>query len=450
MDTNWRNFGDTTRARWDESLRKVNSPILDEGGDAYAAASPHSRLCLAMMWAESQHATDFNQNTKTNRNALNLRPPTGGGYMAYGSWTEGIKAWRTRITSTEYKNGIYKDTTTIRDLIEIYAPSFENDVNQYVATVEAVINRLPVVKEEVSPMSIPVSAPPLEIAITPPGANRPALEMPSPSWITVHEVGNQSPGADENMHRNFVHNGGGAGEVSFHFVVGPTKAIQLIPLDEAAWHASDGYTGTGNRDSVAIETIQIGDFDKTLWHLAWLINEIATNPDRFFHNKPRSWDMSIQQIAQHNHWAPDGKNCPEFIRNRGLWPTLMERVDLWHTNSVPGDTTTPPPPKYAKPNVPDWLIDDTLLKVEMIDKTPTYPVSMVFTATKDTPRRQGGDPNLAEVGPVLKKGQRFRSTRVFRSRNKTWVLTKNGSRIAGDDLSPRVIVSVDGHVSVQF
>lgn len=210
-------------------------------------------------------------------------------------------------------------------------------------------------------MSIPYPAPPLEIAITPyNNANRPKLEMASPSYITVHEVGNQSPGADEVMHKIFVHNGGGPAQVSFHFVVGPTRAIQLIPLDEAAWHASDGYNGTGNRDSVAIETIQIGDFNRTLWNLAWLINEIATNPGRFYANRARQWDFSINKIKQHHDWAPDGKNCPEFIRNRGLWPELMRRVDAWHAAGQPAPEPEPTPepepqPEPAKHTLPKGM-----------------------------------------------------------------------------------------------
>jgi len=91
-----------------------------------------------------------------------------------------------------------------------------------------------------------------------------------------------------------------------------------------------------------------------------------------------------------------------------------------------------------------------MLNVEHIKTTPVYPIGIVFTAIRDTPRRQGADPNKAEVGPVLKQGTRFRSTRAFRSRDKTWVLTKNGSRIAADDIRPRINISVDGHVSVQF
>lgn len=306
-------------------------------------------------------------------------------------------------------------------------------------------------------MSIPVPAPPLIIAITPYGnANRPKLAMPSPSYITVHEVGNTSPGANEEMHRAFVHNGGGPSQVSFHFVVGPDKAIQLLPLDEAAWHASDGYNGTGNRDSIAIETIQIGDFDKTLWHLAWLINEIATNPNRFFHNADREWDMSINRIVQHNHWAPDKKNCPQFIRDRGLWDTLMKRVDLWHADTrpeFPGGLPIELPeekPKYAKPDKPDWLTTEPGVSIQKIKTTPVYPLTLTYTAVRETPRRKAAPPNDEVIGPPLRKGQRFRADWVFRSRDKTWVLSKNGSRFNAADLTPIVNVSVDGHISTQF
>jgi N-acetylmuramoyl-L-alanine amidase len=200
-------------------------------------------------------------------------------------------------------------------------------------------------------MSIPYNAPPVEIAITPyNNANRPKLYM-DPEYETVHEVGNTAPGANEDMHKLFVHNGGGPAQVSFHFVVGPTKAIQLIPLDEAAWHASDGYNGTGNRKSVAIETIQIGDFNKTLWHLAWLLNELEVNPGRFYANERRSdWKFSINRIKQHHDWAPDGKDCPEFIRDRGLWPTLMERVDAWHAAGQPEPAPEPEPVPEPEPD----------------------------------------------------------------------------------------------------
>lgn len=323
---NWRTSGDTT----EEAFRRLipeHSEIFKRGevGAVYRAGRPYTRLMAGMLAAESSYATDFNAVQPEMNNPLNMRVRRQPQFQEFPTIAASIYEWKARITDPIYA---YRDTETVAELVAVYAPSSDNnDEAKYVATVERVINALPKLEE---PVSIPVSAPPVQISITPMGPNRPALAMASPSYITVHEVGNQSPGADEEMHRRFVHNGGGPNQVSFHFVVGPTKVIQLLPLDEAAWHASDGYSGTGNRDSIAIETIQIGDFNRTLWHLAWLINEIATNPTRFFRNMERSWDMSINRIKQHYDWAPDKKNCPEFIRNRGLWPELMRRVDLWN------------------------------------------------------------------------------------------------------------------------
>lgn len=166
----------------------------------------------------------------------------------------------------------------------------------------------------------------VEIATNWDGPNRPKLPMHGPSWITVHEVGNRNAGADEDMHRRFVHSGGGSVGVSFHFVVGPTKAIQLVSLNENAWHASDGYNGAGNRDSIAIETIQVGDKAKTRAHLEWLIAELLTNPQRFDTGQPFASDLHLSRIRQHNFWAPDAKNCPEDIRRDGYWPTLLANV----------------------------------------------------------------------------------------------------------------------------
>jgi len=434
--TNWRSSGDTTEEAF-RALLPIQSEIVkrDEVSKVYRAGRPYTRLLAGMLAAESSYATHFNRVPASMNNPLNLKKRHENVFLSFPTIAASVADWKNRITSPTYA---YKDTETVRDLVAIYAPGYDhNDENAYVRAVEGVMRSLPILEEK---MTLP-KAPPLEIAITPHGPNRPALEMPSPSYITVHEVGNTKPGADEDMHRVFVHNGGGPAQVSFHFVVGPTKAIQLIPLDEAAWHASDGYNGTGNRDSIAIETIQIGDFDKTMWNLAWLINEIATSPDQFFHNKNRKWDLSIQRIVQHNHWAPDNKNCPQFIRDRGLWPELMRRVDLWHVGNQPS---------YAVADKPQWLTEDNGRRVEYINQTPVYPLGLTYTAINQTRRRQGAEPNTNDIGPVIEPGLRFKAGRVFRSRDKTYVLTPAGSRILAEDLVPRVEVSVDGRISVKF
>jgi N-acetylmuramoyl-L-alanine amidase len=284
-------------------------------------------------------------------------------------------------------------------------------------------------------MSTLLPAPPVEISITPlNNVNRPKLEMPSPHWITVHEVGNTTPGADENMHRAFVHNGGGEANVSFHFVVGPTKVIQLIPLDEATWHASDGFNGTGNRNSVAIETIQIGDFDRSLHHLAWLVAELVRNPGRFMSNRKRDFSFSPERIVQHNHWAPDNKNCPEFMRDRGLWPELLNRVS--RELRIRGGAVEP----FAPALLPDFLQPEELERGidRQIEETTFFAMRRTWLVARETKRLQHTGAGAPEIGPTIEPGETFVGEFVFRSHGEWWVLTRFGSRVRMADLAPQI------------
>jgi N-acetylmuramoyl-L-alanine amidase len=137
--------------------------------------------------------------------------------------------------------------------------------------------------------------------------NRPGYAM-VPEYVTVHETSNYAAGADAEMHRRFVANGGGSAGVSFHWVVDDKEAIHLVPDDEVAWHAGDGATGTGNRQSVAIETCVNSGSD---WSLTRRNLAILTAQLMHRHGIP------LVNIVQHNFWS--GKNCPLIIRRDGQW-----------------------------------------------------------------------------------------------------------------------------------
>jgi hypothetical protein len=138
----WRELGNVTRQQWADVLQAARSPLHIVADRAYDAAAPHTALCLAMLHVESQFGTAFNANSSANQNFLNLRPPIGGGFMAFPTAVDGIRAWRERITSPTYKNGIYAGTTTIEELIHIYAPSTDgNREDQYVASIKADLDR---------------------------------------------------------------------------------------------------------------------------------------------------------------------------------------------------------------------------------------------------------------------------------------------------------------------
>ncbi|HNP70031.1 MAG TPA: glucosaminidase domain-containing protein [Kouleothrix sp.] len=60
-----------------------------------------------------------------------------GRFRDYASWDEGIEDWY-KLIATEYVGN--RGTATIEQIIPIYAPSFENDVGNYVATVVDLAN----------------------------------------------------------------------------------------------------------------------------------------------------------------------------------------------------------------------------------------------------------------------------------------------------------------------
>jgi hypothetical protein len=61
-----------------------------------------------------------------------------GRFRHYANWEEGIADWY-RLISVEYIEG--RGTETVAEIIPIYAPAFENDVAQYVGTVERLVDR---------------------------------------------------------------------------------------------------------------------------------------------------------------------------------------------------------------------------------------------------------------------------------------------------------------------
>jgi N-acetylmuramoyl-L-alanine amidase CwlA len=437
--TSWRDIGPVPFDVWNATILDADGPGQLAARSSWDAAGEHSALALAMLKAESSYGTDFNANTRENLNPLNLRPPSGDGYMAYQSYPAAIRAWRERLTSIAYKNGIYERTETLDELIHVYAPgSDNNDEAAYVATIERLFDHWGIAPKG-EPMAIVAKECPVEIAVlTGDAPNRPALPMPSPSWVTVHEVGNTSPGADEDMHRDFVHNGGGAAQVSFHFVVGPTKAIQLIYLNENAWHASDGFNGTGNRDSIAIETIQIGDFDTTLSHLSWLIAELFRNPKRFAFRTDVAViddlpsDDARNRIKQHNHWAPDKKNCPQFIRERGLWLPLLNAVDAeLHGSDAPG---------YATPEPVPWKKGDT--GMTKLGDAGVYLVTAQVKAIRDTQPRKYASGKAERTGPEIKVGKSVVVTASLTvpngKRKEHWYTREDGSRLSAAAFTPKL------------
>lgn len=69
-----------------------------------------------------------------------------------------------------------------------------------------------------------------------------------PIGVCIHNTATSASAKDEirYMHRN-------DSPVSYHYAVDEKEAIQGLPLDKNAWHAGDGFYGTGNRKYLSIE-----------------------------------------------------------------------------------------------------------------------------------------------------------------------------------------------------
>ena len=132
--------------------------------------------------------------------------------------------------------------------------------------------------------------------------NRPAHPM-SPKYITIHDTGNASKGAGAKNHA--IYAGRGVNEVGYHFVVDDKNIYQLLPLTENAWHAGDGGSGTGNRQSIAIEICENPESNRTT---------AEKNAQQLAAYLMKKYGIPTSNIKQHHDW--NGKNCPHIIRAR--------------------------------------------------------------------------------------------------------------------------------------
>lgn len=137
-------------------------------------------------------------------------------------------------------------------------------------------------------------------------------------WITIHNTADikEAPGTnDAEQYARATHNGN-MGGVSVHYYVDETDCWQLLREDEMGYHAADGYNGTGNCTSLAIEiimdgsgsTADVGAEDRGALLAAILLHR---------------YGLGIDRLTTHRHWYPK-KYCPAYILPH--WSKFVERV----------------------------------------------------------------------------------------------------------------------------
>lgn len=148
--------------------------------------------------------------------------------------------------------------------------------------------------------------------------NRPGYLM-IPEYITVHDTGNSSKGANAIMHMHYLNENAEAAkrQVSWHFTIDDTQIVQHLPLNESGWHAGDGLTGTGNRKSIGIEICQNSDGNRA---------KAEQNAIKLIANLIVITGIPITKVVQHSHWS--GKDCPAIIRKvSGRWTDFKNEIE---------------------------------------------------------------------------------------------------------------------------
>jgi len=152
----------------------------------------------------------------------------------------------------------------------------------------------------------------------PPGRrNRPGYKL-EPRYITVHDTANTSAGADAKAHANYVKSAAAAAILaSWHFTVDDKAIYQHLPLNENGWHAGDGASGTGNRQSIGIEICENRDGNRAAAeaNAAWLTAKLL-----------KDYGLGLDRVKQHYDWS--GKNCPRVLRGRkDGWKNFLAAVE---------------------------------------------------------------------------------------------------------------------------
>ncbi len=152
----------------------------------------------------------------------------------------------------------------------------------------------------------------------------------SPEYITVHNTYNDASAMSEISY--MISN---SNQVSYHYAVDDTRAVQGIPLDRNTWHAGDGGSGTGNRKTIAVEICYSksgGDrFIKAEQNAAYLVAALL---------KERGW--GVEKVKKHQDWS--GKYCPHRTLDMG-WNRFVNMVQSMLDNSNKVTTSQKEPVK---------------------------------------------------------------------------------------------------------
>lgn len=174
------------------------------------------------------------------------------------------------------------------------------------------------------------------------------------STITIHSTANPKSTAENE--RNWLVNPTNNRVASWHIAVDENGAVEAIPLNEKAWHAS---STKGNNTSIGIEICESGNRQKTVENTIRLVAKMLHE---------RHW--TVAQLRRHYDWS--GKICPRIFsaNNWAEWAkfkndvnTELIRIKGVEKMAAPKSPANNTPSPWAKADV-EWakslgLLDGT-------------------------------------------------------------------------------------------
>ena len=159
---NWRTLGDVPLSAYEAEFRRFNSPMLPYADIIWGAAHPHSALCLGMMFVEQKYHTlssipEHYLNPLSQTRSQAEQADGKGRWKRFDTYAEAVLYWKDRLTSP---TGPYKDTVTLLDLINVYAPAYDNNNPQEsVNQVLGIIGKYKTIDEGETPLPAPAQRP---------------------------------------------------------------------------------------------------------------------------------------------------------------------------------------------------------------------------------------------------------------------------------------------------
>jgi N-acetylmuramoyl-L-alanine amidase CwlA len=271
-----------------------------------------------------------------------------GFFSQYASWLDGCISTAARLLSPDWKYAGW-GRRTIRSIFDypqdptvVWAPA--GDYNNPASYLRSVLDTMNTYGDlvgiaDLPPPTVDISSftPPQIVQqwFSPNGVSY--LGEPMTMWgVCVHETGNTSSGAEAQQNVNYMRSAACISrQASWHSTVG-LEIIETIPDDRQGFHASDGG-GPGNTHFMGIEGVMCyptdsEEFQTVLMNHAWYCAKKLREKGLPLSIIPRNEVYSSGvTLAQHNSFARDRKDCPEFYRDTpGKWDLFMSYANAFY------------------------------------------------------------------------------------------------------------------------